>query len=358
MIASDITVANRYRILNHIGCGGMQDVYRAHDALLSIDVALKTPQQGQIGRRFANSARFAARVNHHNVAKTLDYIEENGRAFLIEELIEGETLESKLNLFRFIDPHLGAQLLHHLAKGVAASHHAGVVHRDLKPSNVMAALGPNLRDLKVTDFGIATLTTEVFDAEARNGDLTRSTSGTIRGALPYMAPEMMFRKPGDHPGPAADIWSIGAMMFHLLTGDYPFGVYLEAAVNVKTGNRKPWPQFMTLNPQFVPLATKMQSIVGLCLQENPLNRPTADDLVLLTGQLCYISAERKIATIDKIIQNGYSAFAKSISGETVFVPMDSLYGARRQEVQPGLRICYSSFEGSPRNRAHPVLLIN
>jgi serine/threonine protein kinase, bacterial len=358
MMSSGMMIANRYHVLGQIGRGGMQDVYRAHDALLNIDVALKTPQQGQVEKRFANSARFAARVNHHNVAKTLDYIEENGRAFLIEELIEGETLDVKLKAFRFIDPHLGAQLLHHLAKGVAASHHAGVVHRDLKPSNVMAALGPNIRNLKVTDFGIATLTTEVFDEEARNGDLTRSTSGTVRGALPYMAPEMMFRKPGDHPGSAADIWSIGAMMFHLLTGDYPFGVYLEAAVNVKTGNRKPWPQFMTLNPQFVPLATEMQRIVDLCLQENPASRPTADDLVLQTGQFCYIAAERKIATVDRLIQNGYSAFATSGSGETVFVPMDSLYGALRQEVQPGRRICYCSFEGTPRDRAHPVLLIN
>jgi serine/threonine protein kinase len=96
------------------------------------------------------------------------------------------------------------------AKGVAASHHAGVVHRDLKPSNIIAEPGVNLHQLKITDFGISTLTEEVFAQAAKNGDLTRSTSGTIRGALPYMAPEMMFRSPGDHPGSEADIWSLGA----------------------------------------------------------------------------------------------------------------------------------------------------
>lgn len=355
---SGTVIAGRYRVLRQIGRGGMQDVYLAHDDLLKIDVALKTPQQGQHGRRFANSARFSARVNHHNVAKTLDYIEENDRAFLIEEFVDGETLEHKLKLFKFIDPHLGAQVLHHLAKGVAASHHADVVHRDLKPSNVMAASGVNLQNLKLTDFGISTLTVEVFDEEARSGDLTRSTSGTVRGALPYMAPEMMFRKPGDHPGPEADIWSIGAMMFHLLAGDYPFGVYLDAAVNVKTGNRKPWPQFMTMNPQFVPLALELQKIVDSCLQSTPSLRPSADDLVALTEGLCYISEERKIATVDRIIQNGYSGFATSQAGDTVFFSMESLYGASRSDVVPGGRICYCSFDGSPRNRAHPVLLIS
>ena len=106
-------------------------------------------------------------------------------------------------------PHLGARVFHHLSKGVAASHHAGVVHRDLKPSNIIAEPGVNIQELKITDFGIATLTEEVLAQAAKEGDLTRSTSGTIRGALPYMAPEMMFRSPGDHPGSEADIWSLG-----------------------------------------------------------------------------------------------------------------------------------------------------
>ena len=194
------TVSSRYKIVSHIGRGGMQDVYLANDKLLGINVALKTPQVGQPDRRFGQSAIIAARVNHHNVAKTLDYVEEGGRLFLIEEFVAGETLEDKLVRFGAVDPHLGARIFHHLCKGVAASHHAGVVHRDLKPSDIIAEPGVNLHQLKITDFGIATLTEEVFAEAAKDGDLTRSTSGTIRGALPYMAPEMMFRSSGKRSG--------------------------------------------------------------------------------------------------------------------------------------------------------------
>ncbi|MEO5338753.1 MAG: serine/threonine protein kinase [Magnetospirillum sp. WYHS-4] len=217
MMSQGTIIAGRYTIIEPIGSGGMQDVYRANDSRLGMDVALKTPQQGQGKKRFSKSAQIAARINHHNVAKTFDYIEENERAFLIEELVEGESFEQKLEVLKFLDPHYGAQVLHHLAKGVAASHNAGVIHRDLKPSNVMACSDVSSCNIKITDFGISTFTAEVFDDEAKSGGLTASTSKTVRGALPYMAPEMMFREPGDHPGPAADIWSLGAMMFHLLT---------------------------------------------------------------------------------------------------------------------------------------------
>ena len=83
MNAQDI-VSGRYRIERHIGRGGMQDVYLAQDILLESNVALKTPQPGQPDKRFKSSAKISARVNHHNVAKTLDYIEENGRLFLLK----------------------------------------------------------------------------------------------------------------------------------------------------------------------------------------------------------------------------------------------------------------------------------
>ena len=96
-------VSSRYLIRKHVGRGGMQDVYLAVDQLLGLEVALKTPLAGQPDRRFIQSAKIAASVNHHNVAKTLDYFEENGRLFLIEEFVSGETLEVKLNRFGAVD---------------------------------------------------------------------------------------------------------------------------------------------------------------------------------------------------------------------------------------------------------------
>ncbi|MCL9824593.1 serine/threonine-protein kinase [Ralstonia solanacearum] len=356
MINPGDTIGERYTVIEHVGRGGMQEVYRARDGLLEIDVALKTPQVGQSAKRFADSAVMAARVNNHYVAKTIDYFVDGGVAYLVEEFVDGETLEQKLERFGFLDPHLGARVLHHLAKGVAASHRAGVIHRDLKPSNIMGSSGVNLHNLKITDFGIATLAAEVFDEESKAGDFTRSTSGTVRGALPYMAPEMMFRQPGEILSSAIDIWSVGALMFKLLTGDFPFGVYLDAAVNVKNRTRKPWPAFMTEHPQFAPLARELQEIVDGCLEYEPGKRPSADELVTRCQALCYLAVEREVGAVERLIQNGYSGF---IAGdpEPIFFSMESVYGLSRPNAAKNRNVCFSSFPGAPRRRAHPVIVL-
>lgn len=210
--------------------------------------------------------------------------------------------------------------------------------------------------MKITDFGIATLTKEVFDDAADEGDITLSNSGTIKGALPFMAPEMMFRQPGQNPGKSVDIWSIGAMMFKLLTGEYPFGVNLNAAVNVRTKQRMPWPAFMTSNTQFAPLAQELQSVVDSCLEYDPDIRPDANDIVGKCEELCYLTVERHVGSVNNLIQNKCSGF---ISGdETTFFSMESVYGTRRPNTDENRRVCFSSFPGIPRPRAHPVLVIN
>lgn len=348
-------IANRYEIKRPIGSGGMQDVYLAFDSVLESLVALKTPQAGQADKRFNQSAIIAGRVNHHNVAKTFDYFEFEEKPYLIEEFVEGINLEEKLKLFGAVDPHLSARIFLHIAKGLAASHHAGVVHRDLKPSNIIVEPGINLHQLKITDFGIATLTADVFDEAASNGgDLTRSTSGTIKGALPYMAPEMMFRAPGEHPGKSSDIWSLGALMFRIMTGELPFGVYLQAAVNVKTKDRKPWPFFMTQNPQFKSLAIRLQHIVDKCLDYDPEQRPSADELVAEISDLCFIGVDRVEGKVEKYITSR-SGFIRGTDNEVSFFSVDSRYGSAKPDQNQ--RVCYSRFPGSPRTRAHPIILL-
>lgn len=350
-------IAGRYCVIEPIGRGGMQEVYLAHDNLLGCSVALKTPQAGQGIKRFSKSAIIAAKVNHHNVAKTLDYIEEGGKYYLIEEFVPGRTLEAVLDEFGAVDPHLGARIFLHLAKGVAASHHVEVVHRDLKPSNIIVEPGVNIHQLKITDFGIATLTKEVFDQAAKEGDMTNSTSGTIRGALPYMAPEMMFRAPGDHPGKEVDIWSLGALMFRVLTGEFPFGVYLNTAVNVKTGTRAPWPRFMTVNPQYSSLAMKLQGVVEKCLELDFKARPNADDLVEELSDLCFICSDRHEGDLTNLIQNGYSGFLKGkADGAQAFFSMESVYGGVKPS-HDNRKVCYSKFPGSPHFRGHPVVVM-
>lgn len=356
MIPAGTVIEDRYKIEKLIGQGGMQDVYLAKDRLVEREVALKTPQAGQKIKRFRQSAIIAARINHHNVAKTYDYIDSDDRPVLIEELVAGPTLEDAIaRSVKYLDPHLGAKILFALAKGVAASHKAGVVHRDLKPSNVLVTGGFNLDALKITDFGIATLTEAVFEEAQKTNDLTRSTSKTIQGAFPYMAPEMMFRKVGEYPGSEVDIWAIGAMVFRLLAGEYAFGEGFEAAANIKLRQRTPWPDLMSLKAQFSPLALELQILVEACLQFDPASRPTAEQLVQRCEELCFLSNERFTGTVVRRFNQTQGVIVSDHKGEEVFFHQDSVYGTYK--ISTGDRVCFCTHPGSPLPRAHPVTLL-
>jgi serine/threonine protein kinase len=159
--SSGDVIRDRYKIIDNIGEGGMQFVYAARDRILKRKVALKTPKNDSAKKRFKRSAIVSARVNHPNVAKTLDYLEDNNRQYLIEELINGEDLDKAfLKKMKCLDPYLAARVFHYLAKGLAASHHAGVIHRDLKPTNIMVTDRFELTSIKITDFGIAKMADE------------------------------------------------------------------------------------------------------------------------------------------------------------------------------------------------------
>lgn len=348
------TLSNRYTVDKKIGDGGMQSVFLAHDAQTDRHVALKTPLAGQAFNKFRDSAIIAARVNHHNVAKTYDYFEHESQPFLIEEFVNGPNLEEACLPGSFLDPHAGARLFRSLALGLSASHKAGIVHRDLKPSNVIAVGGITLQAVKITDFGIATLTDQVFQDAASSGDLTRSTSGTVRGALPFMSPEMMFRKKGDYPGQPSDVWSIGAMMFRLLTGEYAFGTGFEAAANVKNQDRRPWPNFMTSQITFKDLSIDLQSAVEACLTYNQQDRPTASELVEVCSKLCFADAERQVGQV--IEHKGHSNFfIRSRTGEKIYYHRSSAYGQVDPKVDD--EVVFSAYPGHPYPRAHPVVII-
>ncbi|TBA91093.1 serine/threonine protein kinase [Rhizobium ruizarguesonis] len=332
----------------------MQHVHRAKDHLRGVDVALKTPQPGQVVKKFSNSAILSARINHPNVAKTLDYLDEAGVPYLAEELVEGGTLEEAcMALAGYTDPHTGARLFRMLAKGLAASHHAGVVHRDLKPSNVLVSGGYSLTEVKITDFGIATLTEEIFEEEAERGDITKTTSGTVKGALPYMAPEMMFRKKGEYVGPEADVWSLGALMFHALTGVLPFDEGFNVPANVKTGSREPWPAFMTSDAQYAALSKALQGLVEQCLQLDKTTRPTADELVRACNELEYFNGRWFSGRVNNM-PNSFYGYIHGDDGQIAFFHRDSTYGPKYPKIND--RVLYALSDGVPRPRAFPLVV--
>ncbi|MGH8053436.1 MAG: protein kinase domain-containing protein [Stenotrophomonas sp.] len=346
-------IGGRYKVVRYIDEGGMQYVYEAYDSLMERAVALKTPKNRSSTKRFRRSAIVAARVNHPSVAKTLDYVRDGDDRFLIEELVDGEDLsKALLRRTQFLDPYLAARVFHHLAKGVAAAHHAGVIHRDLKPSNVMVVGDYSLAAVKVTDFGIAKLAQEEIDEAVAGGDTSLSMSQTAVGALPYMAPEAI-----DSPelvGHPADIWSIGAMMFHLLTGAPPYGTGLRAVKSILAADTPSVPAFLSKNPQFSPLSKEVLALALRCMQKEPQARPTADQLVKSCGDLYYNSSPRRTGVVKRIDYGKYG-FIRT-DGDDVFFHIDSCYGP--EPLQAGDEVLFSSYEGGGAHRAYPVVKLN
>lgn len=343
-------IATRYQVVDFIGEGGMQFVYLANDLVLERMVALKTPKNASAAKRFSRSAVVAAKVNHPNVAKTLDYVEEVERAYLIEELVQGSDLDAALlKKVTCIDPYLAARIFHYLAKGIAAAHHAGVIHRDLKPTNVMVAGDFQLHEIKVTDFGIAKMADEELAEAAEGGSASLSMSLTAVGALPYMSPEAI-----DTPRQVsfpADIWSVGAMMFHLIAGAPPYGTGLRIVKKILEAEPPEFPSFLTANPQFAPLATQLMNLILSCMQKDPALRPSADELVMRTSALCYPITPRFEGRVREI-RHGAWGFIVS-EGTDVFFHLSSVFGARPTA---GSTVLYSKFNGGGAERAHPVVV--
>ncbi|GAB3964547.1 hypothetical protein GCM10029978_025290 [Actinoallomurus acanthiterrae] len=208
-------VGNRYELLGRLGQGGMGTVWHAHDELLGRDVAVKEvqfpPELSETERqerhaRTIREARSAARLSHPNVVTVHDVIEDEGRPWIVMELVAAPSLQSVIDAEGPLQPQRVAELGRQMVAALRAAHAAGIVHRDIKPSNVLVADGDRA---VITDFGIAAI----------EGDATLTGTGVLIGSPAYMAPE---RASGAHAGPAADLWSLGATLYAAVEGRSPF----------------------------------------------------------------------------------------------------------------------------------------
>ncbi len=343
-------VGDRYEVLEYIGQGGMQEVYRVHDQLLERDVALKSPKNPSAEKRFNRSATLSARVNHDNVAKTLDYVEDDDRFYLVEELIEGCDLGYFLKKHvAMLDPFAAGRVMHHLAKGLAASHHVNVVHRDLKPTNIMVVGGRDFTGFKITDFGIAKMAQEEIEDAVAGDEEGLTNSQTALGALPYMAPETIDDM--KNAGKPADVWAIGALTFEVLTGKRPFGAGYKAVPLIQAAKVPPLPGPLISNTQFAPFAIAIFDLIKACMQKDPATRPTADQLVTACEGLYYSTVPREFGTIKKFDNNSWG-FATGL-GKDVFCHVASVYAASNLAI--GERVWMTTHPGSPSPRAFPIV---
>ena len=256
-----------YEILSALGAGGMGEVYRARDARLGRDVALKIlpesfAQDADRLRRFEQEARAVAALNHPNILAVFDIGKDNGSPFLVSELLEGETLRIALDrgpLPQRKTIEYGVQI----AQGLAAAHEKGIVHRDLKPENIFITKDGRI---KILDFGLAKLAqTGASSRDEVTLTNPHTAVGVVMGTASYMAPEQVR---GESADPRTDIFAFGAVLYEMLSG-------------VRAFRRDTTPETMTAVMKDDPpelssagrtISSTLERIVRRCLEKSPEQR--------------------------------------------------------------------------------------
>ena len=267
-------VARRYDLGGSLGRGGMGQVWRAFDQVLGREVAVKLLHPGltteSVAARFRREARSAARISNPHVVAVYDFGVDDDRLFLVTELVEGPSLATELRRTGPLTSERVASLLLQAAGGLASAHTHGVVHRDVKPSNLLLASGPSDdRDsvLKIADFGIARVTDDPAEPLTAAGEVT--------GTSQYLAPERALGEPG---GPPADVYSLGCVGYHLLTGRPPYEGDAPTTIAYQHVHGTLVPPH-EITPDVDPA---LEDVMLRMLAKDPEKRPTAHEL---TGHL-------------------------------------------------------------------------
>ena len=257
-ITGEPVLEGKYHLECRLGQGGMGVVYKARHAFLKTQLAIKIILPDLVGNdpqlvtRFRQEALAAAAIRHQNVVGVTDYGVIQGQIpFLVMEYVDGESLHDLLTREKTLSPERALELISAICAGVGAAHHQGIVHRDLKPLNIMiCADKPNMSQaVKILDFGLA----KIKSGELLGSFIQAQTTG-LMGSPYYMAPEQWA---DDEPDSRSDIYSLGVMLFQMLTGDVPFKGSSIPAI-MKKHISDPPPTFAELN---MPLSIELEQAV-------------------------------------------------------------------------------------------------
>ena len=253
-----------YEVVDKLGEGGMGEVWRARDSRLNRSVALKVLPADVAGdparrQRFEQEARALGTLNHPNIVAVYDIGQSDGQAYIVSELVDGESLRKvidrgPMSVRKLVDA--GVQM----AEAIAAAHALGIVHRDLKPENVMMTRDSRV---KVLDFGLAKQSAAAPGEEAAT--VLLSQPGMVLGTVGYMAPEQVR---GEAVDARSDIFSLGCVLYEMATGNRAFAG--QSAADVMSAILKEEPPEMTAGG--APLPTALDAIVRRCLEKDPSRR--------------------------------------------------------------------------------------
>jgi eukaryotic-like serine/threonine-protein kinase len=246
---------NRYRLVDRIAIGGMGEVWRAHDEVILRDVAIKILKPEFMGdpgflERFRVEARHAARVDHVGIADVYDYGEGSGSAYLVMELVSGDSLARIIEKRIRLTSVEVLSIMEQTARALHAAHEDGLVHRDVKPGNLLITPGGKV---KITDFGIARVADQV----------ALTATGQVMGTVQYLAPE---QATGKQATPSTDIYSLGIVAYEALTGRRPFTGESQMVIAMAQINDKPPAMGQDIDQ-------RVQDLVLSCLAKKPNQRP-------------------------------------------------------------------------------------
>jgi eukaryotic-like serine/threonine-protein kinase len=276
-------VDNRYRIVGPLGAGGMAEVYLAHDDVLDRSVALKVmsgryADDEEFVERFKREAQSAAALSHPNIVSIYDRGEaEDGTYYIAMEYLPGGTLKDRILKRGALAPRTAAAVALQIAEALRAAHAAGVVHRDIKPHNVLVT---DTGDIKVGDFGIA--------RAATSSTMTRT--GSILGTAHYISPEQAM---GEPVGQGSDLYSLGVVLYEMLTGTLPYDAETSIGIAMKHVNGHLVPP-RELNPE---VPEGINAVTTKLLAKSPEER--------------YADADELIEDLERVLEGFEPAAAKT-----------------------------------------------
>ncbi len=324
---------SHYRVIEEIGTGGMGVVYRAHDEHLHRDVALKVLPPGKLDdesarKRFRKEALALSKLNHPSIATVHDFDTADGTDFLVEELIDGPSLDGMLQSGPLPEEEI-VKLATQLTEGISAAHENGVIHRDLKPANIR--ITPEGR-LKILDFGLAL----IFRGSTLPDGATESLSKTraIAGTIPYMAPEQLLQREVDA---RTDLWAIGCVLYEMTTGKRPFQG--TAATLTDAILHRPVASPVKLNSLTTPA---LESIILKCLEKDPaLRYQSAREISVDLYRLAHSSSSVAIPAVQSQSRKWPLWAASALVLVIVLVTVGSWYwrlSKKTQAISPSIAV--------------------